>query len=289
MAENIVYKYYKKWYHSFDGFLFRLTNNIRRRNTSVIKWLIFIFFGFLFIYFLLYLHSIYFPVSWGSELWEPEVAIPAFITTTGLFFTIIVLFTIVPKGTQTGDQFLYLLINEIESLKKNEEITIISPNINIGTTTYKTLLETLINSITKAKGRGAKVLFITKSLSIQYINSFAKDDKISTYSNFYENGSLNNSDMLTFLSDSFNKHRASNEDYENTIEHLKTLVNLVEIREPQTSILEDGIVGFLSNSKFYIGKYYPNSSNGKQITVKGEFIDTPATVQILKDKLIRDL
>ena len=289
MEENKTNKLQKKLYHSFDGFLFRLINNIRRNNTSVIKWLIFIFLGLLFIYFLLYLQSSNFPVSWSFEFWEPKVAIPSFVTITGLFFTIIVLFTIVPKGTQTGDQFLYLLINEIDSLKKNEEITIISPNINIGTTTYKTLLETLINSIMKAKNRGAKVSFITKSLSAQYLNSFTKDDKISTYSSFYVNGSSNDSEMLTFLSDSFNKHRASNEDYENTIDHLKLLVTLIEMREPKTTILDDRIVGFLSNSKLYIGKYYPNSSNGKQITVKGEFIDTLATVQMLKDNFIKDL
>ncbi len=108
----------EKIYHIIDGFLFRWTNKIRKNNVSVVVWFFIIFIVLVALYVILYCQSIWFPINWNVKIWKPEVAIPAILTITGLVFTIIVLFTIVPKRTQTGDQFMYLLIDEINSLKK---------------------------------------------------------------------------------------------------------------------------------------------------------------------------
>ncbi len=85
------------------------------------------------------------------------------------------------------------------------------------------------------------------------------------------------------------KHGVQKEEYAKTIEVLKSLIKCVTIVNPSTNILEQNIVGFLSDNKFYLGKFLPDSSNEKQIIVRGEIIDTAETVEMLKTHFIKDL
>ncbi len=291
MSKNKSNSNLNNLYQFFDRFLFSWSNKIRKSNIAVVKYFVYFFLAQLIIYAIFFGQSKLHPFSWGTPIWALEVAIPTILTITGVIFTIIVLFSINPRGTQFGNEFIIILIDEINSLKTGEEITIISPNINIGTTTYQSLLSSLTNAIVKAKARNVTVTFKTLELDEAYLNTFVSTDKskIGDYTNFYAAGKVNKSEMLTFLYESYDKHEVAKEEYVKTIEDLKKLLKCITISKPTTDILTKQIVGFLSNNKFYLGKYYPDSSNDKQITVRGEIIDTSETVQMLKDHFIKDL
>lgn len=280
-----------KLYQWFDRFLFRQGRKIQESNVSVVKYFIYIFTFQTLFYLIFYWQGNYHPKSWGFPVWTPEVALPTILTITGVIFTIIVLFAIKPKRTQFGNEFIDILTEEINVLKKDQEITIISPNINIGTTTYPYYLKNLIEAIQKAKERGVRVVFKSNSLKVDYLNTFVSkaDSKIGDHINFYSAGKDNESYMLNYLYGLYDKHGVQKEEYANTIEVLKSLMKCITIIEPTTNILDQKIVGFLSDNKFYLGKFLPDSSKDKQIVVKGEIIDTAETVEMLKRHFIKDL
>jgi len=280
-----------RFHQWLDRFIFRQGRKIQESNVSVVKYFFYIFTFQTLFYLFFYWQGHYHPISWGVPIWTPEVALPTILTITGVIFTIIVLLAIKPKRTQFGNEFIDILIEEINVLKKDQEITVIAPNINIGTTTYPFYLKNLIEVLQKAKERGVKVVFKSYSLKEDYLNTFIlnANNLIGDYINFYTEGKNNESDMLNYLYGLYDKHGVHKDEYANTIKILKSLIKCVTIVKPSTNILEQRIVGFLSDNKFYLGKFLPDSSNDKQIVVKGEIIDTPETVEMLKTHFIKDL
>lgn len=218
-------------------------------------------------------------------------------TVVGMFLAFLVMLNINNKRTKTGSDFIQLISNELHKLKNSEEITIISPNINIGS--YKYRGESIFEvALKKAINRGVKVKYITLGLD----NAFLKAIDVENYSDSFINAESNKSPQLKYIYDTYihpakvneidaGKSKSPGLHLKNlfkrspnmtsqaiasmTIEELKDLIDKIEIiyHCKYKEFIESNLIGFYTSEKIFIGE--PEESNEPhkgRVNVVGEII-----------------
>jgi hypothetical protein len=234
-------------------------------------------------------------------------------STIGSFLAFLVMLNINNKKTKTGTDFIQLISNELYTLKKNEEITIITPNINIGSYKYKgeSLYEVALK---KAIKRGVIIKFITLKLSKVYLSNGLSIEGAEMVT-FLKSGSTHDSDQLLYIYDRYIK-KYENEEKNEPISWLlriksffskrppsaisissMTIKELYDISSKTNIILKEidkskfedvGLVGFYSMKKLYLGFTEDVQSYKGTVNVVGEVVENPKIIEHYS-KFILDL
>ena len=89
------------------------------------------------------------------------IFLPFWTTICGFLLTVLVLLKINIQKTETGKEFLDILLHELTRTSSGEQFSIITPNINMGQFAYPDGFEITKKSLFGASKRGVKIRFIT--------------------------------------------------------------------------------------------------------------------------------
>lgn len=224
-------------------------------------------------------------------------------SSVGAALAFFVMLNINNEKTSTGRDFIDLLSTEIYRLKKDEEITIISPNINIGS--YKYRGESIFEKAVKySVAKGAKIHFITLAIDPEYLRR-ADLLESSNRVNFIKEGKKHNCYQLEFIYKRYIKIAEEKEDELDdksflhklfrrkdeltasqlarfTIQELKYFIlqDNITFTHCDDRFKDDNLVGFYTDKKFYIADYSDLQSEKGKVKVTGELIKTPAVVKV---------
>jgi len=228
---------------------------------------------------------------------------------TGMLLAFFVMLSINNEKTSSGRDFIDLISTELYRLKKDKEITILSPNINIGAYRYRG--ESIFDkAIRKACNSGARIKFITLAINKEL---FPEPQQInhSDRVNFIKNGKDNKSFQLSFIYDRYIKTIEEAEDEEmsfvqklnpwykgnelsvssiakNTIEELHWFINEpnIEIIHCDERLDNEKLVGFFTKKKFFIADYSDLQSEKGEVKVSGELITTEGIIDVYSKHIL---
>lgn len=292
-----------------NNILYRLKNNFFENDVSAFKWTCIVFSVPILAYFLFHIACSSFNICWWSSSLNTWEFIGFWTTITGTFLAFLVMLNINNKRTKTGSDFIQLISNELYSLTKGEVITIISPNMNIGSYLYKG--ESMFEiAIEKAINRGIKVRFITLGLDENYLSKCKKDDG-GDIINSLKMGctAANKSPQLKYIYDRYVKKIEEEEKNKilkrvrrtretaisissMTIDELYKLITnpnieiLVHCRSEQ-DFLEIGLVGFFTEKKLFIGTTQDVSAYKGKVQVIGETIELKKIIDDYTTQLVK--
>lgn len=217
----------------------------------------------------------------------------SWISLIGMLLAFLVMLKINLKKTETGKDFISLLTYEISKLSKDNEITILSPNMNIGS--YKNNKDNLsLIALMKALQKGVKVSFITLKIDKDQLDKAKdiqdKDEKLE----FMKNAEGQLSFIYNRYINSQNERGSSDDITPEEIFDI-TIKTLYDIMIKETVTIRDypggtNIVSFFTKKIFYIGQFSDNIYPNEDIEVKGELIKTEEGVklfsQLINDKFL---
>ncbi len=212
---------------------------------------------------------------------------------------------------QTGEEFFAQLVYHINTLKRNDSIFIITPNINLGfgiskKAKRKEIRLKFANSIAYARKNGIRVIFITLQLNYQYYdtikqtlnnNNLIINDKNDQILTIMKNTSNNNNEMLHYIyTKYFKNHSYTPEQLNNEITTLITIFDTINPNinniYPNYNQLTNGhnnikLCGYFSNRECLIGYYDDMHPDTEAITINtgGEKMNTPISLQIVNEFL----
>lgn len=291
---------------AINKILYKLKNSFFENDVSAFKWTSFVYITPIVIY--LFLHKVcdIFNICWWSSDLKLKEFISILTTIIGAFLAFLVMLNINNKRTKTGSDFIQLISNELYSLSNGEEITIISPNMNIGSYLYKgeSMFEVAIK---RAAEKGVIIKFITYGLDINYLKECLKAkgaDQIA----FLKKALYNSSPQLTYI---YDRYICKLEDEETnntfkvfrrkketaisvssiTIKELSDLVNTENIKiliNCQPHVFDKiGLIGFFTKNKLFIGKSEDINSYKGKVNVIGETIELPEIIKVYSEYLTK--
>jgi len=242
------------------------------------------------LYFLLILIGKKYPLF---HAWSFETFIGVWTSFISLILTYVVLLKINLQKTQTGKDFIEILIGNLSLTSKNEKFTIITPNINIASYIYKHEFNRYLNAVNRALEKGVKIEFLSLGLDNEYLkkaNEIILQNDSSSITKYFKEGSDNNSPMLSYLYSRY-QDKMKQQDYYYTLKTISEISNqdnttIINLKEAFTN---ENIVGFFNDRIFYIGKYGDKSAKDGEVVVAGETVTDIKAIEILKTHLVDGL
>lgn len=275
----------------FDNVTFRFKNSFFKSDLSVTIWtFIILYLGGIALYFLLILIGKKYPLF---HAWSFETFIGVWTSFISLILTYVVLLKINLQKTQTGKDFIEILIGNLSLTSKNEKFTIITPNINIASYIYKHEFNRYLNAVNRALEKGVKIEFLSLGLDNEYLkkaNEIILQNDSSSITKYFKEGSDNNSPMLSYLYSRY-QDKMKQQDYYYTLKTISEISNqdnttIINLKEAFTN---ENIVGFFNDRIFYIGKYGDKSAKDGEVVVAGETVTDIKAIEILKTHLVDGL
>jgi hypothetical protein len=223
---------------------------------------------------------------------ERYIYYPFIFTFLGFGISLMLALKLNTKKIETGEEFLMHLIEHISSFEKEQEIFIITPNINIGTgkqkeNAAKQRKDKRIVPFSEIIRDNPHVTFtficmtIDKNYIAKYTNTEEKD-KIE----FFQKGKCNNSAMLVYLYDRYYDKYIHTLD--KMIEELNEIINYsnVKFKPCKKDFIEYPIVGYLSKEECVLGKFSDIQSQKGNVRIKGERISSQEFIDLVEKHLL---
>lgn len=265
----------------FSTMMFKLKKAFFKNDKTVILYSTFCFFLGIIAY--LVIKSLSSSIHLiDTPLWGWEIFLPFWVSTMGMLVTIMVMLKINMAETQTGEDFMENLIAEIGFLNNNDQLKIITPNLNVGQYKYQELFNHLSKVLTKAKSRGVVIEFYCLPIELTYLNTFDSINDPGDRLNFLRDGKNHNSSMLTYIYNQYQNELANHSQLvTDTISELKVVIQNGTIIPLNDNFIASKMVGFLSNKRCYIGKYSQERPIDGKVNVSGKVIELEETVECL--------
>ena len=242
-----------------------------------------IFFYVLFVYVL--------PAWLSYPPWDFfTVFLPFWTTICGFLLTVLVLLKINTQKTKTAAEFIDILRYELRRASKNEELTIITPNVNIGQIAYPDGFDVTNKLLFGACKRGVKIRLITLGVKKEYIDTYKPEMESHDKRTFFHDGKDHESPFLTWFLSIYGSH-VNDGQLDDVIKFYSELIDCgkFEIVNCKLAFADSFIVGYISEKSAYVGKYYYDPRASSEPEVEGETVDTVGTIEILRDYLVKEL
>ena len=141
---------------------------------------------------------------------------------TGLLLAFLVLLKVNNQKTNTGKDFIDMISGELSLLKKGQMMTIITPNLNIGSYLFRGESSYEI-ALRNALKRDVKVHFISLAIDINYLKKYPNE--ISEKLSFLKEGSKYNSPQLTYIYIRYLSSATNSKTKESLLSRFKSIFN----------------------------------------------------------------